>query len=136
MPHLLRKSLVFCLAMGAAVSANATTEMQVFEGFASSRAVLSERYTTAIAIAEKRQRSNVAFLRVVNATSLCVARVKTGALDLALPACEAAVAAADQLKTNSFVHFSNLSATDIRDIVSANRQVVSSMQSALIAAQR
>ncbi|MFK7955736.1 MAG: hypothetical protein AB8B96_06540 [Lysobacterales bacterium] len=74
----------------APLAAHSALEMSVFEGYASSRAVLSGRYEEAISIASTREKTNVAFHRVVNATALCVALVKTNRIDDAATACERA----------------------------------------------
>ncbi|MEM8984843.1 MAG: hypothetical protein AAGC71_17675 [Pseudomonadota bacterium] len=128
-------TLALAVLLGFATDASAASEMQVFEGFASSRAVLAERYTDAIAIAEKRQRTEVAFFKIANATSLCVAHLKTGALELASTACEAAVDTANGLRSRGFLNFTTLSIDDVRDVVSANRQVVATVQLSLASAQ-
>ncbi len=93
----------FVLTSALALSVIQTTqasEMRVFEGYASSRAVLSGDYGRAIRIAEQRVDARVALHRVVNATALCVAYTKTDQLDRASTMCERASAEVETVPKN------------------------------------
>lgn len=111
----------------APLSAHSALEMSVFDGYASSRAVLSGRYEQAISIASAREKTNIPFHRVVNATALCVALVKTNQVDDAASACERAEATLEDIRQQH----DGMGRKQIVNIVMRNQQVISALQPAL-----
>ena len=111
----------------APLSANAAHEMKVFEGFASSRAVLEKRYEAAAAIAQERENSSNRFYRIVNATSLCVALVKMKRVEEGAQACGRAV---DNLSGIRPEH-KGMDRELIIETVLANQAVVAALQPAV-----
>lgn len=109
------------------LSAQAALEMKVFEGYASSRAVLSGRYERAIAIARTREQTHNRFYRIVNATALCVALVKTNRLEEGAAACERAVKQLDGIARE----YDGMTREQIIDAVMANKTVIAALQPAL-----
>ena len=137
MPTFRLSTVVYSLVLAAiAMPATAATEMRVFDGYASSRAVLAGRYANAIEIATDREATSIRFHRVVNATALCVALTKTGQLDAAEAACDRAVDNASELNfglLQGAAGIAGLSAKEIRDVVAANRAVLQELSPLLTA---
>lgn len=118
---LLPASLLLIFSVFSTATA-ATAEMKVFEGFASSNALLRGDIATAVKIADRRKGSALKFSRFVNETTLCVALTKLGQLDLALDSCTRAEL---ESKRISNIHlesfgFADLSKIEVSQIARAN----------------
>ena len=83
--------LFFTALIGVSSVSASTLKMSVFDGYASSRAVLSGEYEKAIVLATLGIKSKRSYKRTVEATTLCVAHTKSGMLETAKAYCELAV---------------------------------------------
>ncbi|MEL7538698.1 MAG: hypothetical protein AAFZ58_06900 [Pseudomonadota bacterium] len=107
--------------------------MTVFDGYASSRAVLKGSYERAIELALDREKTPIQFLRIVNATSLCVALAKTGEIESAVAACDRAVEQAVDLNVASMRGLGAIRASEVREVVAGNRATLAEIQPTLTA---
>lgn len=85
--------VVFFAIFNSQVLAAGPVNMNVIEGYASSRAVLNGDYEKAIKIATADIETKSHYRRTVEATTLCVAYTKTGMLETASTSCVKAIEA-------------------------------------------